>query len=79
MMLLTMFFLESLGDCSFLNTCFHMETCKYVHYQIDYPSNHSSRTKTDNSLAKKNAQEGSTILYPPQVCTELLSLVLSFP
>ena len=21
---------ESLGDCSFLNTCFHMETCKYV-------------------------------------------------
>jgi mRNA (2'-O-methyladenosine-N6-)-methyltransferase len=21
---------ESLGDCSFLNTCFHMDTCKYV-------------------------------------------------
>lgn len=21
---------ESLGDCSFLNTCFHMETCKYA-------------------------------------------------
>lgn len=21
---------ESLGDCSFLNTCFHMETCKCV-------------------------------------------------
>ena len=20
--------LESLGDCSFLNTCFHMDTCK---------------------------------------------------
>jgi len=53
MMLLTMFFLESLGDCSFLNTCFHMETCKYVHYQIDYPSNHSSRTKTDNFWRKR--------------------------
>ncbi|MEE6524210.1 hypothetical protein FKM82_023560 [Ascaphus truei] len=26
---------ESLGDCSFLNTCFHMDTCKYVHYEID--------------------------------------------
>ncbi|BHF82085.1 N6-adenosine-methyltransferase subunit mettl3 [Sparganum proliferum] len=26
---------ESLGDCSFLNTCFHVETCKYVHYEID--------------------------------------------
>ncbi|CAF1455046.1 unnamed protein product [Adineta ricciae] len=26
---------DLLGDCSFLNTCFHMDTCKYVHYQID--------------------------------------------
>ena len=26
---------KSLGDCSFLNTCFHMETCKFVHYSID--------------------------------------------
>ncbi|CAF1050830.1 unnamed protein product, partial [Didymodactylos carnosus] len=25
----------TLGDCSFLNTCFHMETCKYIHYEID--------------------------------------------
>lgn len=21
---------ESLGDCSYLNTCFHMDTCKYL-------------------------------------------------
>lgn len=26
---------EALGDCSFLNTCFHMDTCKYVHYEVD--------------------------------------------
>lgn len=26
---------QSLGDCSFLNTCFHVETCKFVHYSID--------------------------------------------
>ena len=26
---------ESLGDCSFLNTCFHTDTCKFVHYTID--------------------------------------------
>ena len=25
---------ESLGDCSFLNTCFHMDTCKYIHYRV---------------------------------------------
>lgn len=27
---------ESLGDCSFLNTCFHMDTCKFVHYEIEH-------------------------------------------
>lgn len=26
---------QNLGDCSFLNTCFHVETCKFVHYSID--------------------------------------------
>ncbi|EOA19357.1 hypothetical protein CARUB_v10000363mg [Capsella rubella] len=25
----------SLGDCSFLDTCRHMKTCKYVHYELD--------------------------------------------
>lgn len=30
---------ESLGDCSFLNTCFHMDSCKYVHYEVDYNDN----------------------------------------
>ena len=25
---------ETLGDCSFLNTCFHMETCKLVTQKI---------------------------------------------
>lgn len=24
-----------LGDCSFLNSCYHIKTCKYVHYQVD--------------------------------------------
>eukprot|EP00252_Welwitschia_mirabilis_P015540 TRINITY_DN3420_c0_g1_i1.p1 TRINITY_DN3420_c0_g1~~TRINITY_DN3420_c0_g1_i1.p1 ORF type:complete len:800 (-),score=167.09 TRINITY_DN3420_c0_g1_i1:304-2703(-) len=25
----------SLGDCSFLDTCRHTKTCKYVHYELD--------------------------------------------
>lgn len=25
----------SLGDCSYLDTCRHMNTCKYVHYTVD--------------------------------------------
>lgn len=26
---------SNLGDCSFLDTCRHMKTCKYVHYELD--------------------------------------------
>lgn len=26
---------EGLGNCSYLDTCRHMEYCKYVHYKID--------------------------------------------
>lgn len=25
----------NLGDCSFLDTCRHMKTCKYIHYELD--------------------------------------------
>ena len=44
---------ESLGDCSFLNTCFHTDTCKFVHYEIDTqrevdPANASQRQSSKN-------------------------------
>ncbi|XP_022907975.2 N(6)-adenosine-methyltransferase MT-A70-like protein [Onthophagus taurus] len=54
---------EALGDCSFLNTCFHMDTCKYVHYEVDrtgqdvVPVSHQNRRVVGT--------EGTT-LYPPQ-------------
>lgn len=47
---------ESLGDCSFLNTCFHMDSCKYVHYKVEVKkrsSNHFHR-KDDNSSLNSN-------------------------
>ncbi|XP_077283686.1 methyltransferase like 3 [Arctopsyche grandis] len=63
---------ESLGDCSFLNTCFHMDTCKYVHYKVDgavsqskdsdnnSSNGNSSSCKTMQSLnAASGAQNGS--------------------
>lgn len=25
----------SLGNCAYLNGCFNMDTCKFVHYQLD--------------------------------------------
>uniref|UniRef100_A0A0B6ZWL5 mRNA m(6)A methyltransferase n=1 Tax=Arion vulgaris TaxID=1028688 RepID=A0A0B6ZWL5_9EUPU len=63
---------ESLGDCSFLNTCFHMDTCKYVHYEIDYPSQKlptGELMKREASLGKLNSElgdDGSVQMYPPQ-------------
>ncbi|CAH0772125.1 unnamed protein product [Bemisia tabaci] len=59
---------ESLGDCSFLNTCFHMDTCKYVHYEVD-GSTTSKDPLLDESLQiveKKLLVQDKTILYPPQ-------------
>eukprot|EP01116_Phalansterium_solitarium_P011221 TRINITY_DN26841_c0_g1_i2.p1 TRINITY_DN26841_c0_g1~~TRINITY_DN26841_c0_g1_i2.p1 ORF type:complete len:556 (+),score=38.27 TRINITY_DN26841_c0_g1_i2:66-1733(+) len=26
---------QNLGDCSYLDTCRHMKTCKFVHYEVD--------------------------------------------
>lgn len=54
---------ESLGDCSFLNTCFHMDTCKYVHYRVDY-SSVKNKVKTRKEVL--TPQRFKYILYPPQ-------------
>ncbi|XP_055891792.1 N6-adenosine-methyltransferase subunit METTL3-like isoform X2 [Biomphalaria glabrata] len=63
---------ESLGDCSFLNTCFHMDMCKYVHYEIDYPPKTLPSTdfmKKELSLGKLSSEisdDGSVQMFPPQ-------------
>ena len=54
---------EALGDCSFLNTCFHMDTCKYVHYEVDRSG--QSKEMATNVSKPTVCTEGST-LYPPQ-------------
>nr|XP_039265210.1 N6-adenosine-methyltransferase catalytic subunit-like [Styela clava] len=74
---------ESLGDCSFLNTCFHMDTCKYVHYTIDYKGTEldpryqkrgKKRTESneDNKLLPKLASDEDYLqrkMLPPQWVT----------
>lgn len=61
---------ESLGDCSFLNTCFHMDTCKYVHYEVDGPTVQFPKeagSKLDSVECKTlGRSKDMTILYPPQ-------------
>ena len=61
---------ESLGDCSFLNTCFHMDTCKYVHYEIDYPEkeNKGALLKKEAQLSSLKTSDGEQVnMFPPQV------------
>lgn len=50
-----------LGDCSFLNTCFHMSSCKYVHYQVDNAE--QAANKAVKSL-QPEAADSSQVLIP---------------
>lgn len=56
---------EALGDCSFLNTCFHMDTCKYVHYEVDRICQSGDAGHDRPNITAIRA-ESSTTLYPPQ-------------
>ncbi|XP_049879979.1 N6-adenosine-methyltransferase subunit METTL3 isoform X2 [Pectinophora gossypiella] len=61
---------EALGDCSFLNTCFHMDTCKYVHYQVDSTDPNANVNKSTDSTQKGTTlapkPDGVLTLTPPQ-------------
>ncbi|TRY79163.1 hypothetical protein TCAL_08330 [Tigriopus californicus] len=49
---------ESLGDCSFLNTCFHMDTCKYIHYEVDADDLRSSVSERDAAATVTAGMDG---------------------
>ncbi|XP_064359444.1 N6-adenosine-methyltransferase catalytic subunit [Dromaius novaehollandiae] len=76
---------ESLGDCSFLNTCFHMDTCKYVHYEIDACSDAGAPGGREHNpgqeLALPQAVGGDASvdrLFPPQwICCDIRYLDVS--
>ncbi|KAJ8710797.1 hypothetical protein PYW08_009312 [Mythimna loreyi] len=55
---------ESLGDCSFLNTCFHMDSCKYVHYEVDNSDPNANAPKLADS-ATKGAHNGTSMAAKP--------------
>ncbi|XP_047035382.1 N6-adenosine-methyltransferase catalytic subunit [Helicoverpa armigera] len=54
---------EALGDCSFLNTCFHMDSCKYVHYEVDNSDPNVSAPKPAETAPK--AHNGTTVATKP--------------
>ena len=53
---------ELLGDCSFLNTCFHMDTCKYVHYEIDYRGTDLDPRKSKKGSRKRDNVEEKSLM-----------------
>ena len=56
----------SQGDCSFLNTCFHMETCKYIHYEIDEPESSLAESQRQHLAVKVLKPEQPVRKIPPQ-------------
>jgi len=55
---------ENMGDCSFLNTCFHMDTCKYVHYEVDYRGSsvqQRSNKRDQKSHGKSSCKSSSSV------------------
>lgn len=75
---------ESLGDCSFLNTCFHMDTCKYVHYEIDSPPEAEGGLMgppggtTELSLRTGDTDSNVGKLFPSQwICCDIRFLDVS--
>ncbi|XP_069044810.1 N6-adenosine-methyltransferase subunit METTL3 [Lepisosteus oculatus] len=75
---------ETLGDCSFLNTCFHMDTCKYVHYEIDSPPEGEGGTGGPQGVAAEmglhpgDADHTAGKLFPAQwICCDIRYLDVS--
>ncbi|XP_076178186.1 methyltransferase like 3 [Ptiloglossa arizonensis] len=52
---------ESLGDCSFLNTCFHMDTCKYVHYEVDGPTSQPKESNDSDNTSNTAINKALTL------------------
>ncbi|KAK4046591.1 methyltransferase [Microbotryomycetes sp. JL201] len=65
--------LESLGDCSYLNTCHRTGTCRYVHYQLEDPG----RIPGNESAAPSQDVEEDRALPAEWINADLRTLDLS--
>lgn len=52
----------SLGDCSFLNTCYNINNCKYIHYEVDMEDVNPEITLNSQSINNTKSLHN----YPPQ-------------
>lgn len=54
----------SLGDCSYLDTCRHMKTCKFVHYEIDNSLQPAASPLSSSSLSSLSSSSSITATTP---------------
>lgn len=56
----------SLGDCSYLNACHHLDVCRYKHYRPATPSEEQARRMELERSAKAKLKPVKEKLLPPQ-------------
>lgn len=67
-----------LGDCSFLNSCYHIKTCKYVHYQVDTDEQVVKKPDiTENPLSIPKRSADVTLMQPQWIQCDLRYLDMS--
>lgn len=59
----------TLGDCSYLNTCHRLDTCRYVHYELETPSQAEAERmahERQRMKAQRQKPESEQAVLPPQ-------------
>lgn len=56
----------SLGDCSYLNACHHLDVCRYKHYRPATPADAKAAAMQDERNSKASVQRIKDKLLPPQ-------------
>ncbi|CDO95745.1 unnamed protein product [Kluyveromyces dobzhanskii CBS 2104] len=63
----------SLGDCSYLDTCHKLSTCRYVHYLQYYPE---SLQRQKNAELKKSIEQQTSFYTHGECCSALSKSIL---
>ncbi|CEQ42360.1 SPOSA6832_04157, partial [Sporobolomyces salmonicolor] len=71
----------ALGDCSYLNTCHRMDSCRYVHWVLEDPGSISEgeakRRKEEETVKGKKRAEANEALPPQWINADLRNLDVS--
>jgi hypothetical protein len=74
---------RKLGDCSYLNACRHLQSCKFVHYEIDTdpsrvsPDAPAHLRREDERIRREEALAAAAAPPPPPVWNPAAALAAS--